>query len=148
MDSRDGFSDHLTAQAFSGQQISRATSPGGEPAYTNGTILEDPAKKARSRLRTYPYFKYLPYSIETEDERQQNFSDILKYLYMAIEAGDFNPGAIHWTRELRAWLSLKFDPTREQRTKLVKLYYELTLAPGVDAAVSERFASMFMSLTK
>lgn len=148
MDSRDGFSDLLTAQVVSGQEISRATSPGGEPAHTNGTLLEDPSKKARSRPRTYSYFKYLPYHTENEDERQKNFSEILKYLYMAIEAGDFNPGAVHWTRELRAWLSLKFDPTREQRAKLVKLYYELTLAPGVDAGVSERFASMFMSLTK
>ena len=69
-------------------------------------------------------------------------------MYIAIESGDFNPGAVHWTRELRGWLSLKFDPIREQRIKLVRLYYELALAPGIDPTVSERFASMFMLLTK
>ncbi|KMU76511.1 hypothetical protein CISG_01244 [Coccidioides immitis RMSCC 3703] len=129
-------------------ELSRATSPGGGPPESNMNGLEDPTKKARSRPRTYPYFKYLPYKVEDEAQRQQNLDEILKYLYTAVQSGDFNPGAVHWTRELRAWLSLKFDPTREQRAKLVKLYYELTLAPGVEAAVSERFASMFMVLTK
>ncbi|KAI1913479.1 Proteasome activator BLM10 [Ophidiomyces ophidiicola] len=110
--------------------------------------IKDPAKTARSRPRTYPYFKYLPYEIEDERQRQQNFDEILKELYIALQAGDFSPGAVHWTRELRSWLSLKFDPTREQRMKLVRLYYDLSLAPGVDPSVSERFASMFMVLTK
>ena len=110
--------------------------------------LENPQEKARSRPRTYPYFKYLPYDTEDEAERQRNLDEIIKYLYVAVEAGDFSLGAVHWTRELRAWLSLKFDPTREQRVKLVKLYYELALAPGIDVSVAERFASMFMALTK
>ncbi|WEW60774.1 Proteasome activator BLM10 [Emydomyces testavorans] len=136
------------APAPHADELSRATSPGGEPLAPNVNGLEDPSKKARSRPRTYPYFKYLPYEIEDERQRQRNLGEILKYLYIAVESGDFNPGAVHWTRELRGWLSLKFDPTREQRTKLVKLYYELALAPGIDAAVSDRFASMFMVLTK
>jgi proteasome activator subunit 4 len=147
--SRERLSDLLSSMVGqSGHELSRATSPGGEPSEINGTIPEDPLKKARNRPRTYPYFKYLPYDVEDENERQQNLKEILKHLYIAIESGDFNPGAVHWTRELRGWLSLKFDPTREQRIKLVRLYYELALAPGIDPTVSERFASMFMLLTK
>ncbi|KAK2805302.1 hypothetical protein FQN50_006203 [Emmonsiellopsis sp. PD_5] len=149
MDSRDRYLDpSASVHAQSGHEMSRATSPGCEPSRANGTLVEDPLKKARNRPRTYPYFKYLPYDVEDEEERQHNFEEILKHLYIAVESGDFSPGAVHWTRELRAWLSLKFDPTREQRIKLVKLYYELALAPGIDPNVSERFASMFMLLTK
>lgn len=81
-------------------------------------------------------------------ERQGNLEEILKYLYIAIEAGDFAIGATHWTRELRNWLSLKFDPTKDQRIKLVKLYYELALAPGIDTTAVERFASTFNVLLK
>jgi proteasome activator subunit 4 len=125
-------------------EISRATSPGGEPAEMNG--VSEP--KARVRPRTYPYFKYLPYTPEDEAERERSLREILKHLYVAVESGDFSPGAVHWTRELRGWLSLKFDPTRTERINLVKLYYELSLAPGIDPNVSERFASMFMLLTK
>ncbi|PGH08492.1 hypothetical protein AJ79_05981 [Helicocarpus griseus UAMH5409] len=146
MDSRERYPE-LSASAHH-HEMSRATSPGGEPIRINGVVLDDPLKKARNRPRTYPYFKYLPYDIEDEDERQRNLEEILKHLYIAVESGDFNPGAVHWTRELRGWLSLKFDPTREQRIKLVKLYYELALAPGIDPSTAERFASMFMLLTK
>ncbi|KKZ66118.1 proteasome activator subunit 4 [[Emmonsia] crescens] len=149
MDSRERFPDLLAADhAQSGNETSRATSPGGDATRINGVLLDDPLKKARNRPRTYPYFKYLPYPVEDESERQHNLEEILKHLYIAVESGDFNPGAVHWTRELKGWLSLKFDPTREQRIKLVKFYYELALAPGIDPNVAERFASMFMLLTK
>ena len=130
-----------------GNDMSRATSPGGEPRESD---IKDAngAKLSRSRPRTYPYFRYLPYEVEDDEERQRNFDEIIKQLYVAVEAGDFAPGAVHWTRELRAWLGLKFDPTKEQRIKLVRLYYELSLAPGIDVSTAERFASMFMVLTK
>lgn len=143
-----GHKSLVTAESFqNGHELSRATSPGGTPLESDGTIPES-EQKARVRPRTYPYFKYMPYQLESEDDRQRNLHEILKCLYIAVEAGDFSPGAVHWTRELRGWLSLKFDPTREQRIKLVKLYYELSLAPGIDPNVAERFASMFMLLTK
>ena len=149
MDSpRSRFEDG-TAIAFhdrNGAEVSRATSPGGGPREANGVLMDMSYKKYRNRPRTFPYFAYLPYEVEDEARRQKDLADILKHLYIAIEAGDFTPGAIHWTRELRSWLSLKFDPTKEQRIKLVKLYY--ALAPGVEPSVSERFASMFMLLTK
>ena len=128
--------------------MSRATSPGGAPQDVNGVVSDQSYKKYRNRPRTYPYSSYLPYKAEDEARRQKDFGELLKHLYIAVEAGDFTPGAIHWTREVRSWLSLKFDPTKEQRVKLVRLYYELALAPGIEPSVSERFASMFMLLTK
>ena len=122
--------------------ISRATSPGAGPS------AQENRKIARSRPRTYPYFRYLPFEVEDGAVVQGYLDEILKNLYIAIEAGDFAPGAVHWTRELRSWLGLKFDLPKDERIKLVKLYYELSLAPGIDVTVSERFASMFMVLTK
>jgi len=135
----------LTSENFqNAHEISRATSPGGEPAGMNG----EGEPKARVRPRTYPYLKYLPYQPEDESERERNLQEILNELYIAVQSGDFSTGAVHWTRELRGWLALKFDPTRRDRIHLVKLYYELSLAPGIDPSVAERFASMFMLLTK
>lgn len=125
---------------------SRATSP-GSGATGRGTT-EDNKQTSRSRPRTYPYFRYLPYEVESEVKRREDFDEILKHLYISAEAGDFAVGAVHWTRELRNWLGLKFDPTKEQRVKLVRLYYELALAPGIDVTAAERFSSMFMVLTK
>ena len=135
----------LTSENFhsNAHDLSRATSPGGGLDGVNGE-----SDKARVRPRTYPYLKYLPYKIEDESERERNLREILNCLYVSVESGDFSPGATHWTRELRGWLSLKFDPTRHERINLVRLYYELALAPGIDPNVAERFASMFMLLTK
>ena len=129
-----------------GADDSRATSP-GHGAAGRGTV-EDNKEVARSRPRTYPYSRYLPYEVESEVKRNEDLNAILKYLYISVEAGDFSVGAVHWTRELRNWLGLKFDPTKEQRVKLVRLYYELALSPGIDVSAAERFSSMFMVLTK
>ena len=133
-------------QRIDGPNDSRATSPGAGP--NAAEKMEDKSRITRNRPRTYPYAGYLPYDIEDEVERQKNLDEILKHLYIAVEAGDFSVGAVHWTRELRNWLALKFDPTKEQRIKLVKLYYELALAPGVDMSAVERFSSAFNVLLK
>jgi proteasome activator subunit 4 len=117
--------------------MSRATSPGG-----------DCGDDEKRRPRTFPYFEYLPYQTEDQSDREESLNTCLKHLYIAVSAGDFAPGAVHWTREIRGWLSLKFEVPRSTRLKLVNLYYELALAPGLDNMVAERFASMFMVLTK
>lgn len=131
------------ASEISSDSLSRSTSPG------LGWEGSDPIEKQkRYRPRTFPYFKLLPYPVEEETERNRALMEILKQLYIAIEAEDFSPGAVHWTRELRLWLNLKFEITRELRRNLVQLYYMLALAPGLDPAAAERFAMMFMVLTK
>ncbi|KAI9838315.1 MAG: hypothetical protein M1819_005583 [Sarea resinae] len=137
-----------SSKGQSGNDISRATSPGIGGWGNSSADGQDFDRQNRNRPRTYPYFSYLPYTVEDEDRRQKNLEEILKQLYISVEAGDFAPGAVHWTRELRSWLGLKFDPSTAIRVKLVRLYYELALAPGIDPSVSERFASMFMVLTK
>ena len=108
--------------------------------------LKQMPRPSRYRPRTFPYQKYLPYA--HKDEPMVALAEIMKRLYIAVSAGDFVPGATHWTRELRAWIQLKFDLPRDDRVKLVKLYYELALAPGMDSSASERFSSMFMTLTR
>lgn len=98
--------------------------------------------------RTFPYSKLLPYKVEEEVERINALEEILKQLYIAVKSQDIIPGALHWTRELRAWMSLKFDLSRRLRSRLAKLYFSLSLAPGMDRAAADRFESMFRLLLK
>jgi proteasome activator subunit 4 len=128
------------------EAVSRSTSPG--LGWDETEITEALEKEKRYRPRTFPYFKLLPYAVEQEGERNAALQEILKQLYIAVKAEDFSPGAVHWTRELKGWLQLKFEITRELRVKLVKLYYMLALAPGLDPTAAERFSTMFMVLTK
>jgi proteasome activator subunit 4 len=137
-----------------GDSVSRATSPGlgfstqHESSSSSTAEQQQIERTKRYRPRTYPYFKLLPYNVEEEAERNNALEEILKQLYVAIKAEDIAPGAVHWTRELRGWLNLKFEITRELRVRLVKLYYMLCLAPGIDSAAADRFESMFRTLTK
>lgn len=148
---------------------SRATSPGGcwremdssrvievsghreavahrEDDDVTGEDTEASLKPSRYRPRTFPYQRYLPY--RHNDQQYENLNECLNQLYVAVSAGDFVPGATHWTRELKGWIQLKFNLPRADRVRLTKLYYELALAPGMDRSAAERFASMFMTLTK
>ncbi|KAF2716517.1 hypothetical protein K431DRAFT_307719 [Polychaeton citri CBS 116435] len=135
---------------------SRSTSPGGG-AYNHTGIHTpnesdddafDATRLGRTRPRVFPYAKHLPYETETRVQREADIDEMIKHLYIAVKSGDFAPGAVHWTKEIRGALTLKFDLTLRQRISLVKLYYELALAPGLEYSISERFASMFMVLTK
>ena len=133
-----------TLPVASSDAFSRSTSPG------LGWEGSDPQadRERRYRPRTFPYFKLLPYPVEAEAERNVALQEILKQLYTAVRAEDFSPGAVHWTRELKGWLGLKFEITRDLRVKLAKLYYMLCLAPGLDPSTAERFLTMFLVLTK
>jgi proteasome activator subunit 4 len=124
------------------ETISRATSPGVPCSKT------DEDDKRRYRPRTFAYFKQLPFEVEEAAQRDAALHGILKQLYISIEAEDFAPGALHWTRELQGWLNLKFSMTRDQRSKLTKLYYSLTLTPGLDSGAADRFLRMVLTLTR
>lgn len=133
---------HLVSQFLPYEPVSRATSPGipcSKP---------DEDDKKRYRSRTFAYFKQLPFQVEEEAQRDAALQGILKQLYIAVMAEDFSPGALHWTRELQGWMTLKFEMTRELRAKLAKLYYSLALSPGLDATAADRFLRMVMTLTR
>lgn len=138
------FLQNVVQSGPSNDGISRATTPG----LGFGTNEVGSEKERRYRTRTYPYFKLLPYKVEEEAERNEALEEILKQLYIALKAEDILPGAIHWTRELRGWLGLKFEISRELRVKLIKMYYMLALAPGMDPTAVERWESMFRCLLK
>ncbi|GAO13343.1 hypothetical protein UVI_02013540 [Ustilaginoidea virens] len=133
---------HLLASFQTYDPISRANSPG--VPYPKA----DEDDKKRYRPRTFAYFQQLPFEVEEEKERDAALNGILKQLYIAIKAEDFSPGALHWTRELQAWLTLKFEMTRELRAKLAHLYYSLALAPGLDTNTADRFLRMVLTLTR
>lgn len=133
---------HLFSDFAAYEPISRATSP-GLPYPAPGT---DDSK--RYRPRTFAYFRQLPFEVEADEDRDAALQGILKQLYISVKADDYSPGALHWTRELQAWLNLKFDLPRDQRAKLAKLYYSLALAPGLDSSTSDKFLRMVLNLTR
>ena len=133
---------HLFSDFQLYEPISRSSTPG--VPYPK----PDDDDKKRYRPRTFAYFQQLPFEVEAEERRDAALQGILQQLYVAIRAEDFSPGALHWTRELQAWLTLKFEMTRELRAKLARLYYSLALAPGLDSNTADRFLRMVLTLTR
>lgn len=149
MDASSKFADLLSGlNPPPGNDVSGATTPGADWRDANGPGGGEDDRDSPRRPRTFPYWTYLPYKVEVDRERQSNLDEILLRLYIAVEAGDFAPGAVHWTRELRSWLGLKYEMSRSLRVNLARFYYGLALAPGIDPGVGDRFASMFMVITK
>ncbi|MBE3046614.1 hypothetical protein IMZ48_29610 [Candidatus Bathyarchaeota archaeon] len=134
----------LTPKVSMVETISRSTTPG---IPNNGETSNEDDKR-RYRPRTFSYFDHLPFKVEGQAERDVALAGILKQLFIAVKAEDFSPGALHWTRELQAWLNLKFELPRELRATLARLYYHMSLAPGLESSTSDRFARMLVSLTR
>lgn len=109
----------------------------------------------RQRTRTFPYQASLPYQTETETEQLAHLNHILNNLYIAIKGDDLkglignNTGSsvVHWTRELRGWMELKFDMPLDIRLKLIRLYFNLSIA-GSDGNAIDKYVNMFISLCK
>ena len=136
-----GATQFLNSLSVAADTISRATTPG----LPN---VDEEGETKRYRPRTFAYFKLLPYPVEEEAQRDAALQGILKQLYIAIKAEDFSPGALHWTRQLQGWLALKFDMPRELRAKLARLYFHLSMAPGLDSTTADRFSKMVTTLTR
>lgn len=106
------------------------------------TSVEEPAPVKEG----YNYWNHLPYDVEDEATRIQHLNDIIGDLYIAVRAGDFEGGARIASRQVKRWLHLKFKMPKEMRKKLIKLYYELSLTPGIDPSAADTFANMFRLL--
>ena len=94
----------------------------------------------------YNYWNHLPYPVEDEAARIAHLNDIIGDLYTYIRAGDFETGARTASRQIKRWLHLKFKMPKETRKKLIKLYYELSLTPGINPSAADTFANMFRQL--
>ncbi|KAK9322447.1 hypothetical protein V1517DRAFT_323487 [Lipomyces orientalis] len=103
----------------------------------------------RKRPRTFPYTRLLPFETESESDRLVHLDHIIENIYIACSANSLSVGSLlHWTRELRSWLQLKFDMPVSTRTRLTAIYYELALAQGMTLSASEKFSTMFVHLAQ
>jgi hypothetical protein len=94
----------------------------------------------------FNYWNHLPYEVEDETTRIAHLNDIIGDLYTYIRAGDFEGGARKASRQIKRWLHLKFKMPKETRKELARVYYELSLTPGIDSSAADCFANMFKLL--
>jgi proteasome activator subunit 4 len=119
--------------------------PGSRPVHsltpTQTTMDDEPRVKDG-----YNYWSHLPYSVEDEATRIEYLNEIITDLYACIKAGDLEGGARTASRQIKRWLHLKFKMPKDTRRKLIKLYYDLSLTPGLDPSATDTFSNMFRLL--
>jgi len=112
------------------------------PTQTN---VDDPTTTPQQK-EGFNYWNHLPYEVEDEATRIAHLNDIIGDLYTYIRAGDFEGGARKASRQIKRWLHLKFKMPKETRKELARVYYDLSLTPGIDSSAADCFANMFKLL--
>jgi len=114
--------------------------PQPQPTTTSALPDAPPAKEG------FNYWKHLPYAVEDDATRIAHLNEIVADLYTFIRAGDLESGARTASRRIKRWLHLKFKMPKETRKALIRLYYQLSLTPGIDPSAADAFANMFKLL--
>ncbi|KAG0225196.1 hypothetical protein B0O80DRAFT_458867 [Mortierella sp. GBAus27b] len=90
----------------------------------------------------------LPYGHDLAHEATDMLSNIIYHLGLCLKAADWAPGVIHWAKQLDLYLDLKYKLPKDTRIALAKVFWELTLAPGMDATMIELWCQYCARLIK
>ncbi|BGP18854.1 hypothetical protein JCM10213_003509 [Rhodosporidiobolus nylandii] len=93
--------------------------------------LRRPKEKPRSEQLDYP--NSLPYQAETIEEMDEKLEFIVRRLVDCVKAKDYDVGFVQWNHRLECWISLKYPMRRDLRARLARLYFEISVLPGMDA---------------
>lgn len=100
-------------------------------------------EKQRASLQTY--LASLPYDAESEDEMRSRLEFILGRITICAEAKNWLVLAT-WDGVLQCWLLMRYPIPDRIRAKLVRLYYELCILPGVEPRLVRSWAGLISRL--
>jgi proteasome activator subunit 4 len=119
--------------------------------------------KQLATLQTY--VDSLPYKCESVEEMQAKLEFIVARIDVCIRSKNWTvltswDGMLQWSAEIHvyiadiklifnfsnSWMLMRYPIPTTTRAKLVRLYYELTVIPGVEAGVVRQWADMVTRL--
>ncbi|SCV72468.1 BQ2448_4005 [Microbotryum intermedium] len=138
---------HMPSSPSHKKGLASAAAPAPAPASSSTNTpskLWKPVEKPREQQLQYQ--NALPYPVESWQEMDQKLELIVRRLIECVRAKDYDVGFVQWNHRLECWTSLKYPMRRDIRAKLTKLYFELSVLPGMDARLVDIAANMTMSL--
>ncbi|KAJ6627278.1 hypothetical protein B0H10DRAFT_1780024 [Mycena sp. CBHHK59/15] len=87
------------------------------------------------------YLAAAPYPCESPDEMLAKLEHIIAKIHVCIKAKNWLVLST-WDGLLECWLLMRYPIPKPTRAKLVRLYYELALLPGVDARTCRNWVHM------
>ncbi|KAF9535513.1 hypothetical protein CPB83DRAFT_841889 [Crepidotus variabilis] len=109
--------------------------------------IEDPGGD-RYMEKLKEYAKSIPYAIEPYSTALELLDFFTIRLIQSVEAKDFDIGFLQWDSMLTYWLMLKYPLPKERRIKLAKLYFHLSITPGMPAQMIATCADGFKAFTR
>ncbi|KAL4069445.1 hypothetical protein J3A83DRAFT_4095440 [Scleroderma citrinum] len=101
----------------------------------NGLPEDIESATDKSMLRLKEYARSLPYAIEPYAKMLEMLNFILLRLTQCIEAKDYEPGFMQWDSMFSYWNMLKYPIPKEKRVLLAKLYFQVSVTPGMSIQV-------------
>ncbi|KAG0049518.1 hypothetical protein BGZ83_005704 [Gryganskiella cystojenkinii] len=110
------------------------------PPYTVATTMDiDIPKEGWGDLSTALH-NIFPYGNDLAQEASDMLTNIIRHFGLCLKSEDWAPGAIYWAKQLSEYLDLKYALPKETRVAFAKVFWELTIAPGMDATMVEIWA--------
>lgn len=122
----------------------------------------DPSAYDKQRLSLQTYLDSLPYECESVEDMQSRLEDIVEKIFICAKSKNWLvlstwDGMLQWylyfasknklsSNIVYSWLLMRYPMEKSTRAKLVRLYYELCLLPGVEPRVLRSWADMLSRL--
>ncbi|KAH8100456.1 ARM repeat-containing protein [Cristinia sonorae] len=115
------------------------------PAIESGHLSPDSSAFEKQRAALQTYLDSVPYKCETIEEMQSVLEEIVGKIVICARAKNWLVLAT-WDGMLQCWLLLRYPMSKSIRARLVTLYYELCLVPGLEPRVIRSWADMLNRL--
>ncbi|KAJ6501707.1 hypothetical protein C8R47DRAFT_1108448 [Mycena vitilis] len=111
------------------------------PADTPSMDVDDPEGDNDSTA-FQTYLDAAPYTCESPQEMLAKLEQIIVKMHVCITAKNWLLLST-WDGVLESWMLMRYPISKHIRAKLVRLYYELILLPGVEARTCRNWIHMF-----
>ncbi|KAJ3807112.1 hypothetical protein F5876DRAFT_90743 [Lentinula aff. lateritia] len=91
------------------------------------------------------YLKSVPYECEPPEYMQDRLGEIVGKIVVCAKAQNWHVMTV-WDKMLQCWMIMRYPMQKSTRAKLVRLYYELCILPGIEARVVRSWADMLSRL--
>ncbi|KAJ8514936.1 hypothetical protein ONZ45_g7571 [Pleurotus djamor] len=130
----------------------------GAPHKTNGVdprprehsppSSSNTAAEALDMRKLELYAQSIPYEIESYDAAMELLDTMLLRLTQCVEAKDYDVGLLQWESMIGYWTMLKYPIPKEKRIKLAKVFFHLSLTPGMPTQIVAVCADAFKTFTR
>ncbi|KAF5377581.1 hypothetical protein D9615_005140 [Tricholomella constricta] len=100
-------------------------------------------EKQLASLQTY--LGSVPYETESVEEMHQKLEEIVGKIFISAKSQNWLVLST-WDGMLQCWLLMRYPMPKSTRAKFVRLYYELSLIPGVEPRVTRSWTDMLSRL--